>query len=88
MQRSGLRPEPTDQVLGDLNGQSIARRLAAAARSAGIERADHRALRARRPRFRTHRPWGQHHRDDACRRLENHYCAAATAEQGAVAKYL
>ena len=37
VQRSGLRPEPTDQVLGGLNGQSIARRLAAAAKSAGIE---------------------------------------------------
>ena len=37
VQRSGLRPEPTDQVLGGLNGQSIARRLTAAARAAGIE---------------------------------------------------
>ena len=32
---------------------------------------DHRALRARRPRLRAYRPWGQHHRDHACRRLEN-----------------
>ena len=37
VQRSGLRPEPTDQVLGGLNGQSIARRLTAAVKAAGIE---------------------------------------------------
>ena len=37
VQHSGLRPEPTDQVLGGLNGQSIARRLTAAARAAGID---------------------------------------------------
>ena len=37
VQRSGLRQEPTDQVLGGLNRQSIARRLAAVARSAGIK---------------------------------------------------
>jgi len=50
---------------------------------------------ARRPRLRAYRPWGQHHRDYACRRLEKrparmvvHYSAVAAAEQGAVAKYL
>ena len=37
VQRAGLRPEPTDQVLGGLGGQSIARRLTAAARAAGVE---------------------------------------------------
>ena len=37
VQRRGLRPDATDQVLGGLNGQSIARRIAAAARAAGIE---------------------------------------------------
>ena len=37
VQRAGLRPEPTDQVLGGLGGQSIARRLAAAARASGID---------------------------------------------------
>ena len=30
-----------------------------------------RALRARRPRLRTHRPWRRHYRDHACRRLED-----------------
>ena len=37
VQRSGLRPDGTAQVLGGINGQSIARRLTAAARAAGIE---------------------------------------------------
>ena len=38
VQRSGLRPDGTAQVLGGINGQSIARRLTAAASAAGIER--------------------------------------------------
>ena len=33
----GLRPDGTAQVLGGINGQSIARRLTAAASAAGIE---------------------------------------------------
>ena len=37
VQRSGLRPDGTAQVLGGINGQSIARRLTAAASAAGIE---------------------------------------------------
>ena len=37
VQRSGLRPDGTGQVLGGINGQSIARRLTAAASAAGIE---------------------------------------------------
>ena len=37
MQRSGLRPDGTAQVLGGINGQSIARRLTAAASAADIE---------------------------------------------------
>ena len=37
VQRSGLRPDGTAQVLGGINGQSIARRLTAAAGAAGIE---------------------------------------------------
>ena len=37
VQRSGLRPDGTAQVLGGINGQSIARRLTAAASGAGIE---------------------------------------------------
>ena len=50
VQRSGLRPDGTAQVLGGINGQSIARRLTAAATAAGIEgRANHRALRTCRP---------------------------------------
>ena len=36
MQRSGLRPDASAQVLGGINGQSIGRRLTAAARAAGI----------------------------------------------------
>ena len=36
-QRSGLRPDATAPVLGGLNGQSIARRLTAAATAAGID---------------------------------------------------
>ena len=35
--RSGLRPDGTAQVLGGINGPSIARRLTAAASAAGIE---------------------------------------------------
>ena len=37
VQRSGLRPEPTEPVLGGLNGQSIARCLTTAAKAAGID---------------------------------------------------
>ena len=37
VQRSGLRPDGTAQVLGGINGQSIARRLTAAARAAGVD---------------------------------------------------
>ena len=37
VQRAGLRPDGTAQVLGGINGQSIARRLTAAASAAGIE---------------------------------------------------
>ena len=37
VQRSGLRPDGTAQVLGGINGQSIARRLTAAASAADIE---------------------------------------------------
>ena len=40
VQRSGLRPDGTAQVLGGINGQSIARRLTAAASAAGIEAFD------------------------------------------------
>ena len=72
VQRSRLRPEPTDQVLGGLNGQSIARRLAAAARSAGAESRITGHSGRCRPRLRAYRPWRLHPpRDHACRRLEN-----------------
>ena len=37
VQRSGLRPDGTAQVLGGINGQSIARRLTAAASAAGVD---------------------------------------------------
>ena len=36
VRRSGLRPDATAPVLGGLNGQSIARRIAAAATASGI----------------------------------------------------
>ena len=56
VQRSGLRPEPTDQVLGGLNGQSIARRLTAAARAPpGTLRASN-TRPAALPSVRRHRP--------------------------------
>ena len=93
VQRSGLRPEPTDQVLGGLNGQSIARRLTAAARVAGIKgRITGHSGRVGLASELTARGASTTETMLAggwkTARMVAHYSAAATAEQGAVAKYL
>ena len=93
VQRSGLRPEPTDQVLGGLNGQSIARRLAAEARYAGIEgRITGHSGRVGLASELTARGASTTETMLAggwkTARMVAHYSASATAEQGAVAKYL
>ena len=59
VQRSGLRPDATAPVLRGLNGQSIARRLRSSGQGRRHRGADHRALRARWPRLRAHRPHGR-----------------------------
>ena len=71
VRRSGLRPEPTDQVLGGLNGQSNCAPPRSSGQGRRHRRPDRRPPRARRPRFRIDGTRGQHHRDDACRCLEN-----------------
>ena len=93
VQRSGLRPEPTDQVLGGLNGQSIARRLTAAARAAGIEaRITGHSRRVGLASELTARGASTTETMLAggwkTARMVAHYPAGAAAEHGAVAKYL
>ena len=93
VQRSGLRPEPTSQVLGGINGQSIALRLTAAARAAGVDgritghsgRVGLAVELTRRgaPEQATAKAGGW-----KSSRVVTHYSAAVAAEQGAVAKYL
>ena len=93
VQRSGLRPDATAQVLGGINGQSIARRIAAAARAAGIAgritghsgRVGLAVELTRRgaPEQATAKAGGW-----KSSRMVAHYAAAVAAEQGAVAKYL
>ena len=93
VQRSGLRPDGTGQVLGGINGQSIARRLTAAASAAGIEgritghsgRVGLAVELTRRgaPEQATAKAGGW-----KSSRMVAHYAAAVAAEQGAVAKYL
>ena len=92
-QRSGVRPEPTGPVLGGLNGQSIARRLTAAARAAGIDgRITGHSGRVGLASELTARGASTTETMLAggwkTARMVAHYSAAATAEQGAVAKYL
>ena len=92
-QRSGLPPEPTEPVLGGLNGQSIARRLTAAARAAGIDgRITGHSGRVGLASELTARGASTTETMLAggwkTARMVAHYSAAATAEQGAVAKYL
>ena len=93
VQRRGLRPDGTAQVLGGINGQSIARRLTAAASAAGIEgritghsgRVGLAVELTRRgaPEQATAKAGGW-----KSSRMVAHYSAAVAAEQGAVAKYL
>ena len=92
VQRSGLRPDGTAQVLGGINGQSIARRLTAAASAAGIEgritghsgRVGLAVELTRRgaPEQATAKAGGW-----KSSRMVAHYSAAVAAEQGAVATY-
>ena len=91
--RSGLRPDDDAPVLGGLNGQSIARRLTAAARAAGIEgRITGHSGRVGLASELTARGASTTETMLAggwkTARMVAHYSAAATAEQGAVAKYL
>ena len=93
VQRSGLRPDGTAQVLGGINGQSIARRLTAAASAAGIEgritghsgRVGLAVELTRRgaPEQATAKAGGW-----KSSRMVAHYSAAVAAEQGAVATCL
>ena len=93
VQRSGLRPDGIAQVLGGINGQSIARRLTAAASAAGIEgritghsgRVGLAVELTRRgaPEQATAKAGGW-----KSSRMVAHYAAAVAAEQGAVATYL
>ena len=93
VQRSGLHPDGTAQVLGGINGQSIARRLTAAASAAGIEgritghsgRVGLAVELTRRgaPEQATALAGGW-----KSSRMVAHYAAAVAAEQGAVATYL
>ena len=93
VQRSGLRPDGTAPVLGGLNGQSIARRLTAAARAAGIDaRITGHSGRVGLASELTARGASTTETMLAggwkTARMVAHYSASATAEQGAVAKYL
>ena len=93
---TALRPAnaaPEALVFRGLNGQSIGRRFAAAAKSAGVEGV---TAHSGRVGLASELDGGrsQHHRNHARRRLEDcphgvaHYSAGASAERGAVAKYL
>ena len=93
VRRSGLRPTATAPVLGGLNGQSIARRLTAAATAAGIDgRITGHSGRVGLASELTARGASTTETMLAggwkTARMVAHYSAAATAEQGAVAKYL
>ena len=93
VQRSGLRPDGTAQVLGGINGQSIARRLTAAARTTGVDgRITGRSGRVGLAVELTRRGAPEQATAKAggwkTARMVAHYAAGATAEQGAVAKYL
>ena len=89
----GLRPDGTAQVLGGINGQSIARRLTAAASGAGIKgritghsgRVGLAVELTRRgaPEQATAKAGGW-----KSSRMVAHYAAAVAAEQGAVARSL
>ena len=93
VRRSGLRPDASEPVLGGLNGQSIARRITAAARAAGIDgRITGHSGRVGLASELTARGASTTETMLAggwkTARMVAHYSAGATAEQGAVAKYL
>ena len=93
VRRSGLRPNATEPVLGGLNGQSIARRLTAAARAAGIAgRITGHSGRVGLASELTARGASTTETMLAggwkTARMVAHYSAGVVAEQGAVAKYL
>ena len=93
VQAAGMRPAPDALVLGGLNGQSIARRLTAAARAAGIEgRITGHSGRVGLASELTARGASTAETMLAggwkTERMVAHYSAGATAERGAVAKYL
>lgn len=93
VQRSGLRPDAGELVLGGLNGQSIARRLTAAARAAGIDgRITGHSGRIGLAQELTRRGAPEQAVARAggwkSSRMVTHYSAAVLAEQGAVATYL
>ena len=93
LQRSGLRSDATAPVLGGLGGQSIARRLTAAARAAGIAgRITGHSGRVGLASELTARGASTTETMLAggwkTARMVAHYAAGATAEPGAVAKYL
>ena len=93
VRRSGLRPDASERVLGGLNGQSIARRITAAARAAGIDgRITGHSGRVGLASELTARGASTTETMLAggwkTARMVAHYSAGATAEAGAVAKYL
>ena len=93
VQRRGLRPDAGELVLGGLNGQSIARRLTAAARAAGIDgRITGHSGRIGLAQELTRRGAPEQAVARAggwkSSRMVTHYSAAVLAEQGAVATYL
>ena len=90
---SGIRPAGTDAVLGGLNGASVGRRLTAAARAAGIEgritgRSGRIGLASELTRLGASTTETMLAGGWATSRMVAHYAAGATAEAGAVAKYL
>ena len=93
IRRSGLRPDATELVLGGLNGQSIGRRISAAASAAGIDgRITGHSGRVGLASELTARGASTTETMLAggwkTARMVAHYSAGAAAEQGAVAKYL
>ena len=91
---AAIRPdnaEPTDKVFGGLSGQSIGRRFKAAAKRAGFRATAHSArvsLASELTRLGASAQEVMHAGGWTTVRMVAHYSAGATAETGAVAKYL
>lgn len=90
---SRIRPAGTDAVLGGLNGASVGRRLTAAARAASIEgritgHSGRIGLASELTRLGASTTETMLAGGWATSRMVAHYAAGATAEAGAVAKYL